>query len=318
VDRGAGNADVELAAWLQCLRLFHGEMFYSDAELAMVMASLSAAPAEERRLFFEECLRCRRRERKEWGDAPVARAFVDESEWEMLRPKALVEQARANVCATLSYVAKRRRERAKLEEVSISALTAGDEETAALQEQRLLDIDVELAQYPGDLRGAFERCDLDGDGALSRSELANFLKAYGAQPTAGDMVLVVQRLKGGAVSGDAALSFAEFEQAFSPVDEAAMADVEAEAFGLGPWLCTNPGCVACGQPDFANQPEATICVYCNEQGRPDLVAMSILPNAGPPAGSWSCSVCTLHNAEGQAFCEACGTARGAVAGDDFE
>merc|ERR1712196_179998 len=112
----------QLAACLQCLRFFHGEMFFTDKELSLVMQSLSAAPMQDRRLFFDECLRCRRRERKEWSDTPVARAFVEESEWDMLRPRAIIQQAKANVAATLSYVDKKQSEMAKLQEVSLRAI----------------------------------------------------------------------------------------------------------------------------------------------------------------------------------------------------
>eukprot|EP00931_Biecheleriopsis_adriatica_P073552 TRINITY_DN47812_c0_g1_i1.p1 TRINITY_DN47812_c0_g1~~TRINITY_DN47812_c0_g1_i1.p1 ORF type:complete len:4288 (-),score=931.49 TRINITY_DN47812_c0_g1_i1:37-12879(-) len=313
------GVDTELQSCLQCLRFFHGEMFFTEAELRLVMSSLSAAPLADRRLFFEECLRCRRRERKEWADTPVARLFVEEAEWDRLRPRALVAQVKANLAATLSYVSSKSFERARLQEVQLGAVTRGDEETAVVQEAKIAEIDEELSQYPADLRATFDRFDVDKDGGLSRSELTGLFKAFGARPSAADITGVLQLLQEQAGSSGA-LSFDDFSaglgQAAPEQDEAALASDASREW----WVCTNPNCFAAFNEELKNRPEATICVYCNEQGRPDLVAMSILPNAGPPAGSWSCSVCTLNNPESESFCDACGTARGAVIGgdDDYE
>merc|ERR1719262_1656450 len=102
---------------LQCLRMFHGDMFFSDYELQLLMTSLAAATPEDRRLFFEECIRRRRRERREWSDTPIARIFVNEAEWATLKPRAMIENVRSNVAATLAFVSKLTNEREKLEEI---------------------------------------------------------------------------------------------------------------------------------------------------------------------------------------------------------
>jgi len=284
------------------------------------MRSLAAAPMQDRRLFFEESLRCRRRERKEWSDTPVARVFVAEAEWDTLRPKALVEQARANIIATLSYVAKKNKELAKLQEVSVAALAKGNEEQVQENQNKILDLEQELGQYPVDLQEAFCRFDVDKDKALSRNELSNFLKASGAQASAGDMLGVMQLVKKdlgeGAADTFSTISFEEFSAAFGPsIQEVNVEDPCLD--GMVPWMCDNPRCLANGNPELMNMAEAVMCIYCNEQPRPDL--RMVLGQAGPPRGQWSCSVCTFFNEEAEAFCAMCNTARSAVAGgDDFE
>jgi hypothetical protein len=313
----------QLASWLQCLRFFHGEMFYSDADLRALMSCLAAAPHAERERFFSEGLRRRRRERREWGDAPVARVFVDESRWAELRPRALLEKARVNLQANFSFVRKQRKDAARLEEVlaicskvaatSVSKGSTAGSDPAAQAEAQLAEILASVERYPGDAKMAFERFDEDGDGRISRPELAKMLKALGVQAGAVEVAEVMRIAKHG---GDGAeLSCEEFSVCFreteAEVDVEAIADA-ADHCGRGPWLCENPRCSAWNNPDLFNMPDAPICVYCKEQPRPDLLATGVLQAAGPPRGFWNCSACTLTNPDSLSFCDICGTARGAV------
>jgi len=298
------DSEAEFVSGLQCLRFFHGEMFFSDAELALLMRSLSAAEPGDRQRFFEECLRRRRRERREWCDTSVARIFVGEAEWATLRPRAIVEQARSSITATLGYVTKKQLELTKLEEVAIAALTGGDEGLAEQHQNRIAQATMEIAGYPQDLRAAFDTFDADEDGLLSRAELANFLKAFGVHPTASDVAGVMEMLE----QGRNTLRFEAFRVAFGPKDYSeandGAYDDAALAASLGPWMCKT--CM------LTNPHENTMCVYCQEQPRPDLEC--VLGPAGPPAGKWRCGVCTVFNDDQEQFCFICGSAKGAVAG----
>jgi len=298
-DVGAGS---QLQAGLQCLRFFHGDMFFSDEELRMLMSSLSAASPEQRKDFFEECLRRRRRERREWTDTPIARVFVPEEEWAILRPRALVEQVTGNVLATLSFVDKKTKEKEKLEEVAISFLSAGDEEKADEQSTKIQEIVKEIAPYPKDIRAIFEMFDIDKDDALSRTEMTSFLKGFDVHPMAADVQGVLTYLGTDGTS----FSWVLFEAAFAPKPGAAE-DMDIDM--CGPWVCRR-----CQLPNLY---ESITCVYCQQEPRPDLA--TVMPDLGGPGrGQWECGTCHFYNVEEDAFCSICSMAKGSVAQGDFE
>ena len=61
---GSGSDSGAIASGMQCFRFFNNEMFYNGHELELlVSSSLALAPLAERREFFEDCLRRRRRSR---------------------------------------------------------------------------------------------------------------------------------------------------------------------------------------------------------------------------------------------------------------
>ena len=91
------------------------------------------------------------RERREWSDTPIARIFVNESEWSTLKPRAYIESARANVVATLAFVAKLTNEREKLEEVCTGYIMSDQMEEAEGPQQRIAEIVNELQSYPKDV-----------------------------------------------------------------------------------------------------------------------------------------------------------------------
>lgn len=92
-------------------------MFFSDDDLRSLMQCLAAVSHGEREAFFAESLRQRRRERREWGDTPVAPVFVEEAKWAELRPRALLEKARVNLHANFNYVRRLRKDAVKREEL---------------------------------------------------------------------------------------------------------------------------------------------------------------------------------------------------------
>lgn len=285
---------VEVRTGLQCLRLFHGDMFFSDAELQLLMTSLAATSPENRRLFFEECIRRRRRERREWSDTPIARIFVDEAEWSTLKPRAMIESARANVVATLAYVAKLNHERSKLEEVATGHIMRDEMEEAEKPQGRIKEIVSELANYPKDTEATFDMFDLDRDKLLSRTEFMNFFKSFNVHPTASDMPGILERLG----SDGAFLSLQQFEEAFAPRESEA--SVEPELVPNQPWVC--PRCPG----GMLNPWENHTCIYCLVERRPDLVAI-IGEIATVPPGMWQCKACTFFNEDEVFFCDACGS-----------
>jgi len=303
----------DLASWLQCLRFFHGEMFYSDADLRALMTCLAAAPHGEREKFFDEGLRRRRRERREWGDTPVARVFVEESRWAELRPKALLEKARSNLHSNFSYV-RNEKKRASVLEKAIG-LAADPTASLDMQEQGLMcEADLEeilftISSYPENAAAAFKRFDKDGDGLIKRPEMADMLKQLGVQAGAVETAEVMRLCKDVAGSGvDPELTLADFEVIFG-VEEKPEPDADEP---IGPWTCSNPRCFAWNNPDLFNLPDAAICVYCQEEPRPDLKAQQIIKPAGAPNGRWECNQCHFYNPETLHFCDICGYANGSV------
>jgi len=77
---------------VQCFRFFNCEMYYSDKELSVLEFALKGSSLDNRLNFFLESLRLRRRERNLWGDTPLAKLFLPQEEWHLLRTKAVLEQ----------------------------------------------------------------------------------------------------------------------------------------------------------------------------------------------------------------------------------
>lgn len=101
LDRSAAFANVSeasgvaaLQTGLQCLRFFNSDMYYSDAEIDMLLEGLHGTSAEQRREFFSECLRLRQREKRLWGETPLAKVLTEREEWGELHARALIEQVR--------------------------------------------------------------------------------------------------------------------------------------------------------------------------------------------------------------------------------
>ena len=84
------SKNLTVSTGMQCLRFFNNEMFYTDREVDLIMNALCMCTPTDRRDFFEECLRRRRRERMLWDVTPVAKVFTATSKWDLLRSLALV------------------------------------------------------------------------------------------------------------------------------------------------------------------------------------------------------------------------------------
>jgi hypothetical protein len=300
-EEAAGSTNLSSA--LQCVRFFHGEMFLSDGELSLLMNSLAASTPNERKLFFEECIRRRRRERREWSDTPIARVFVDEKEWATLKPRALVENARANVIATLTFVTKQTQELNKLEDLIISHISSNDEEAAERVRQQYAEIKKDLGNYPADITATFTKFDCDEDMMLNRQELLSFFKYFNVHPTATEIPGVLEWLG----SDSSFLPLDVFEQAFAPkATEGSADEVEGQ-----PWQCTR--CPA----GLLNPWENVKCIYCMVGVRPGME--NWVPDTGCAPGMWACKACTFQNPDELFFCDICNTHKDAVPqGDNYE
>ena len=92
-----GDGVRALQTGLQCLRFFNSDMYYSDAEIELLLAGLEGTSAEQRREFFAECLRLRQREKRLWGETPLAKVLTEREEWGELHARALIEQVNASL-----------------------------------------------------------------------------------------------------------------------------------------------------------------------------------------------------------------------------
>lgn len=88
-------ADIELSGCMEVLRFLNCDMYFTDAELDLLLAALQPAPIPDRAAFFAACQRLRRRERCVWSDTPLARALTPPKEWHLLHVRALVTQMSA-------------------------------------------------------------------------------------------------------------------------------------------------------------------------------------------------------------------------------
>eukprot|EP00427_Karlodinium_veneficum_P055057 CAMPEP_0169414090 /NCGR_PEP_ID=MMETSP1017-20121227/61723_1 /TAXON_ID=342587 /ORGANISM="Karlodinium micrum, Strain CCMP2283" /LENGTH=673 /DNA_ID=CAMNT_0009521587 /DNA_START=1 /DNA_END=2022 /DNA_ORIENTATION=- len=281
----AGESVVTAA--LQCVRFFNGDMFYTDDELKLLMKSLAAASLDERRTFFEECIRRRRRERREWTDTPLARVFVDESEWDTLRPRALVENVAANVAATINYANAMNKEFDQLNEVAMNYIQRGE-----------------------DIDEIFTSADQDNDRSLNRGELIAFFKKFNVHPGTSDINGIFKYLGVGDASKP--LPYDLFEAAFAPKGKA---DEEAPIIEGLPWECDQ--CEA-GKIGLLNPWSEIYSICCGQGVRPDLRKSGMAP-PGPPSGMWECKFCHVYNPADLYYCSVCPNNRDSVpAGEDFD
>jgi hypothetical protein len=66
-------------------------MYYTTPEIAILENSLSLVKFDDRKAFFMNCLRLRRRERNLWEDTPLAKIFCPQEEWHLLRANATLQ-----------------------------------------------------------------------------------------------------------------------------------------------------------------------------------------------------------------------------------
>eukprot|EP01060_Flectonema_neradi_P040006 TRINITY_DN8997_c1_g1_i1.p1 TRINITY_DN8997_c1_g1~~TRINITY_DN8997_c1_g1_i1.p1 ORF type:complete len:4144 (+),score=716.08 TRINITY_DN8997_c1_g1_i1:58-12489(+) len=76
---------------LLCVRFFNGEMYYTPEQLTQLENVLRSTPLQDRRNFFFEAVRLRRRQRGAFLDTPVAKLFTPQSEWHLIRTRGQIE-----------------------------------------------------------------------------------------------------------------------------------------------------------------------------------------------------------------------------------
>eukprot|EP01059_Diplonema_ambulator_P000956 TRINITY_DN1073_c1_g4_i1.p1 TRINITY_DN1073_c1_g4~~TRINITY_DN1073_c1_g4_i1.p1 ORF type:complete len:4122 (+),score=1331.11 TRINITY_DN1073_c1_g4_i1:86-12451(+) len=76
---------------LLCVRFLNGEMYYTNDQLKVLDEALKMAPLGNRREFFFEAVRLRRRQKGMFSDTPVAKLFTPVEEWHLIRTRGQVE-----------------------------------------------------------------------------------------------------------------------------------------------------------------------------------------------------------------------------------
>jgi hypothetical protein len=97
LDRSGGFAaedSVQMSLALQCFRFIDGDMFYDDSQLLLLLRATQMNKEVVRRSFFENVMRCRRRDRRRWNDTPLAKLFSSPDEFHLMSFRAKVARIR--------------------------------------------------------------------------------------------------------------------------------------------------------------------------------------------------------------------------------
>ncbi|GLE02888.1 hypothetical protein PINS_up011752 [Pythium insidiosum] len=255
----------QLSVGIQCLRFFNNEMYYTPAELELLLTGLEKVPITLRYEFFESLLRLRRRERHLWGDTPLAKAFTEKDEWHLLSARARMQQFQQSL--------QRKKGKNKLH--LATALRRFDE-----------NCDGHLTAE--DVLKCFESFQL----GYSSGELSEIIGLI-ADPKAFE-----------ATSGDGkrGVSMETICAAFG-ITKDAMRDAlrrEDEALaaqsGQG---CTLWNCPVC---TYGNHGSATACGACNE---PNPALLEDSGAGGVSQQGWQCANCTFINLPTDVACAIC-------------
>merc|ERR1711871_1856247 len=123
-DEGGGLRTLQTG--LQCLRFFNSDMYYSDDEIEVLLDGLKGTTADQRRDFFSECLRLRQREKRLWGETPLAKVLTEREEWGELQVRALIEQVNASLQRIADRESDGHRVNAAVETAFAKAAAAND------------------------------------------------------------------------------------------------------------------------------------------------------------------------------------------------
>jgi len=94
LDRSAGH---DLRTAMACFRFINCDFFYSDTELLMLMRGLQHTKNVIRRAFFENALRCRRRDRQRYDDTPLAKVFSFADHFHVLLNRTMLLRIRSSL-----------------------------------------------------------------------------------------------------------------------------------------------------------------------------------------------------------------------------
>ena len=82
---------------LQSLRFVNNEFFFNDLQLSLLLTALQGNPPQRRQAFFENLLRCRRRDRRRFNDTPLLAVFQLADEQALLSYRAKVARVRSSL-----------------------------------------------------------------------------------------------------------------------------------------------------------------------------------------------------------------------------
>jgi len=216
---------------VQCLRFFNCDMYYSDEALKLLERALDHSSYDDRRIFFSECLRLRRRERNLWSDTPLAKFLTPREEWHLLRPRATLEKLQRAVMKAI-----KRRQRNKLNPFEI-----------------------------------FRKFDTNNDGAFSTEELQRCFKMMNLPFALGDFYAVTAMFEKNEHDGSISLAAFKkglnlpdenVLKSLQPRDPEVQGGMQCPMCTLWnePWFGT---CTACGYPweEPLMSPDKWACKY---------------------------------------------------------
>mmetsp|Transcript_6916 Transcript_6916/g.12436 ORF Transcript_6916/g.12436 Transcript_6916/m.12436 type:complete len:262 (+) Transcript_6916:78-863(+) len=253
-------------------------MFYTEAELQLLMEGLKTAPIPDRASFFGSCHRLRRRERNVWGDTPLAKLFTAESDWHLLHVKALIQQ--------MSSELQRRKASAKemFERFGSDEVHDGGDAGAG-------------DGGSGGAGGGAGEGEGEG-GTLQLAGLQRLCAALHLGFSPGDVTLIFQSMDS---QGNAKVDMHEFAKCFGlPVDavDVGAFDIARDDYEAAPktWMC--------GQCGAENLTSDIMCGNCGAGWTGKRVC---------PPDKWECSVerggCSFFNDKSQYYCDMCNRAR---------
>jgi len=138
---------------------------YSDSQMNMLMRALQVNSCEQRRNFFSEIIKCRRRKQVPWEQTPLVGLFTTEDEYKLLNLRATVTRVRNLMRSKGMYLldAFRLWDYDKDDDLSSQELYGGLEWLG-------------LTISPGEIQDLVNSIDLDRDGHISFPE---FKAAFG-------------------------------------------------------------------------------------------------------------------------------------------
>ena len=95
----AAGSEAQRTLVRQCVRYFDSELDYTPRELGFMLRALTEAPMAGRAEWFEAVRRCRRRQRRDWRSAPIARLFTTSDQYALLQEETVRRQIAARLRA---------------------------------------------------------------------------------------------------------------------------------------------------------------------------------------------------------------------------
>ena len=256
---------------LACVKFLNNEMYFTEEEVMRLVQVMEGVECEKRKRFFEDCLRLRHRQRQLWGDTPIAKVFVDKSEWGELRDQAIHHQ----IVRAFHYV------------ISKPSFTRSPLDLF----RKLMNSASNEAGSPTD-RGA------GANTSLTLPAFQRYLESFNLGFSAADLAVAVRRTD---ANKDQRVDLEEFCEVFQlTLDVLRKFDEEVVDMELekerSRWQCSN--CT------YINFPFDNVCEVCGMGFGGTLHVPSDKWMCDPEYGG-----CTFFNPKSQFYCEICNRAR---------